>query len=501
MNFYENIEQLRRSACLYRSTVILTFFNKVSRLGNLRKIVYLALLSGGFYLLFDRISEKPITDSSIENGLLTTIFYLYVFLRWLSEGKFAIRREDVGLLQVSPSFFNPLIGSHFIVATTKLFFPVIFSIYIGSVQNSFTNGMAAFLFLFLFVNTVNGIGFYFKLYKLFLQSHFVYAINAVLLICVCLSLIAYIDGWAVSDLFAWPIAPITTPLVSLMQGKALTISHWCYLFILILFFLLMMAFFFEWLSKIDYRLSLETENTSVRFDDKQPFSAKRFTSLVHRMMMLKRTLMDKSCIFSLILPSVIFIFFSVYGFHVANSHQQEVNATLFIFAEWLALIGFPAIYLTPDFKRDLKHLWIYRYSSRGTHIFLRDSLLKYYISQVISLLISFVVITLYLLCVNNIFVFEFMNIYWWALFTFVMPVLFSLIGLFIVLKLPNVCFNSDGNLSLIPMLSLIWLIALTTLPIPILIISRYTAFSILFFLILTAIFWGACRHNILKREI
>lgn len=498
----KGIELFKKSAYLYRSIKVLSFCNKLHRLNTVEKIVYLMVLSGGIYLLLNRVFGRIISasGSGMDDTVLAIFIYIFILLRLLFAGKFSLQREDVSLLQLFNSTLNPLTGYRFMAAATKVFFPLILSLYIGVVQNSPMNGVVTFLFLFLFVNIANGAGFFLQFCKLSLKPYIVRAINGVLLIGVLVLFLAYMNNLPISSAMALPVAPISAIVSSLMYGDTLVINHLGgYLFFYILLYLLLVILFYRWLSSKEFRLSLESEKELVK--PKEHVSGKRFTVLEHQLIIVKMAIADKSKILSLMLPSIIYILLSIYSFSAAIEKREEVSSINFIVAQWLALIGFPVIYTLSNFKHDLQFIWIYRYSPKATRMFFIGSILKYYLSNVLSLIISFVFINLCLLSVYNTDFFEFMNIPVWALLTFIMPILFSLIGLLIALKLPEAYFNANGYLSIVPMIALIWFIGLATSPILIALITGYNLISLLFLIILSVILFFACKHIILKIEI
>lgn len=497
------IELFKKSIYLYRSFKIYSFRNKTRRLSAVKKIIYLIVLSGGGYLLLNQVLSRTasVSDLGINDVGPTPFIYIFILLRLLIAGKFGLREKDVDLIQLSNSALNPLMGYQFISAVTKVFFPFIISLYIGVVQNSLANGVVAFLFFFLLANITNGVSFFLQFCKLSLKTYIVRVINGVLTIMVFILLIAYMSDLPVSSTMALLVAPISTVISSLIYGHAPVISHCgAYMIFYILSYSLLFILFYGWLSSREFRLSLENEKELPK--SKEHASGKRFTTLEHQMIFVKMGMADKSRILSIMLPSIIYIFLSIYSFHIAFENREEVSNMNFIVAQWFALIGFPVIYILPNFKYDLKSLWIYRYSSRATRIFLIGNLLKYYLSCVLSLVASCAIISLFLLSVYNADFFEFMNIPIWALLTFVMPILFSLIGLLIALKLPDVYFGAnDHYISIVPMVAFIWLIGLVTSPILITLIVGYNLISLLSFIILSLIFFLVCRHTILKIEI
>ncbi len=488
---------------LYRSVKIYAFCNKIRRLNTIKKIIYVIVLSGGGYLLLNRVLGRtvPISNLGINDAESSPFIYVFILLRLLFAGKFGLGEKDVDLIQLSNSVLNPLMGYRFISTITKVFFPFILSLYIGIVQNSLANGVVAFLFLFFFVNITNGASFLLQFCKLSLKTYIVRVINGILAIMIFTLIIAYMSDFPFSSTMALPIAPISTVISSLLYSNVLVISH-CgtYMILYILSYSLLFILFYEWLSSREFRLSLENEMELPK--SKEHVSGKRFTALEHQMIIVKMGMADKSRIISIMLPSIIYIFLSIYSFHISFENREEVSNMNFIAAQWFALIGFPIIYILPNFKYDLKSLWIYRYSSRAIRIFFIGNLLKYYLSCVLSLVASCVIISLLLLSVYNANFFEFMNIPIWALLTFVMPILFSLIGLLIALKMPDVYFGANGHyMSIVPMVAFIWLIGLVTSPILISLIGGYNLISVLSFIILSVIFFLACRYTILKIEI
>lgn len=497
------IKLLKKSIYLYRSIKIYTFRNKIRRLNTIKKIIYLIVLSLGGYLLLNRVLDRTasVSDLGINDAESTPFIYIFILLRLLFVGKFGLGEKDVDLIQLSNSVLNPLMGYRFISAVTKVFFPFIISLYIGVVQNSLADGVVAFLFLFFLVNITNGACFLLQFCKLSLKTYVVRVINGVLVIMIFILILAYMSDLPVSSTMSLLVAPISTVISSLLNSNALVISH-CdtYMIFYILSYSLLFILFYEWLSSREFRLSLENEMELPKL--KEYVSGKRFTSLEHQMIIVKMGMADKSRIISIMLPSIIYIFLSIYSFHIAFENREEVSNMNFIAAQWFALIGFPVIYILPNFKYDLKSLWIYRYSSRATRIFFIGNLLKYYLSCVLSLVASCVIISLLLSGVYDANFFEFMNIPIWALLTFVMPILFSLIGLLIALKLPDVYFSANGHyMSIVPMVTFIWLIGLVTSPIFISLIGGYNLISMLSFIILSVIFFLACRYTILKIEI
>lgn len=457
------------------------------------------VLAGGFYLLLDRVFDKTVSDSIVDDILLATFIYVFILFRLLLTGKLSLRAKDVDLLQLSNSALNPLMGYRFLSATTKVFFPFIISLYIGIVQNSLPDGFIAFLFVFLFVNIANGVALFLQFCKLNLKPYTIWTINSILLIGILVLFIAYMKELSVLNALALPVAPISAVVSSLIYGDALVISGEVdYLFIYILLYLLLVILLYGWLSSKEFSLLLEEEKFVT---PKKHVSGKRFTMLEHQMIILKMVMADKCRILSLILPSIIYLFLSIYSFHVAIENREEVNNINFLMAQWFALMGFPIIYTLPNFKHDLQSLWIYRFSSRATRIFFVGSILKYYLSNVLSLIISFIFISLSLFSIHNANLFEFMNIPVWVLLTFVMPILFSLIGLLIALKLPEVYFNVNGYLSIIPMIALIWLIGIITSPVLIFLIIGYNLIALGLSIILSMIFFFICKRAILKIEI
>lgn len=496
------IEQFKKSAYLYRSIRVISFCNKLRRLNTIEKVIYLIVLLGGIYLLLNRVFGRVVfaSSSNMDDTVLVIFIYIFILLRLLLSGKFGLQKEDIILIQILNSNLNPLIGYKFISATTKVFFPLILSLYIGVIQNSLISGVIIFLFLFLFMNLVNGAGFFLQFCKLSLKSYIMHAINSSLLVGVFVLFIAYLNNLSIAEAMVLPVAPISVIVSSSIYGDALIINHWeVYLFFYILLYLLLHILFYKWLSSKECRLSIESEKELIK--SKEHESGKKFTAIEHQLIIAKMAIADKGRILSLMLPSIIYIFLSIYCFSAAIEKREEVSSINFIVAEWLALIGFPVIYTLSNFRHDLQFIWIYRYSSMATRIFFIGSILKYYLSNVLSLIISFAFIHLCLLSIYNVNFLEFMNIPVWALLTFIMPILFSLIGLLISLKLPGAYFNADGYLSIIPMIALIWFIALVTSPILITLIIGYNLISFLFFIILSAILFFACRYAILKIEI
>lgn len=497
------VELLKKSIYLYYSIKIYTFRNKIRRLNTIKKIIYLIVLSGGGYLLLNRVLGRTtsVSDLSTNDTELTPFIYIFILLRLLFTGKFGLGEKDVDLIQLSNSVLNPLMGYRFISTVTKVFFPFIITLYIGVVQNSLANGVVAFLFLFFLVNITNGVSFLLQFCKLSLKTYIVRVINGVLAFMVFVLLIAYMSDLPVSSTMTLLVAPISTVLSSLIYGNNLVISH-CgtYMILYMISYSLLFILFYGWLSSREYRLSLENEMKLPK--SKVHLSGKRFTALEHQMIIVKMGIANKNKIISIMLPSIIYIFLSIYSFHIAFENREEVSNMNFIAAQWFALIGFPVIYILPNFRYDLKSLWIYRYSLRATRIFLISNLLKYYLSCVLSLVASCIIITLLLLCVYNANFFEFMNIPIWVLLTFFTPILFSLIGLLIALKLPDVYFGANGHcMSIVPMIAFIWLIGLVTSPILISLIGGYNLISLLSFIIISVIFFLVCRYTILKIEI
>jgi len=479
------------------------------------------LSAGMFLLLYNALNRTALVPQEADMADFAWLIFAFVFLRLLLSRKFSLQRDEANLVQLSDSNLNSIIGYRFLSTATTVFIPLLLALYIGVIQRSPVDAMAAFVSLFLFINVLNGAAFFLQIRKLSMRRGVCRAVNAALLVGVCAILFLQISGSIyIGSALRFFIYPMLAVVNALGYDAPLTFSAAApsLIFYALLYAFLFVAFY-KWLSSREYRMSLESEvqtksdaDYNNRIDEshdraeedkrKTELSRRiRFTLPGDRRMIVRMTFSTGGQFMPLILPSLIYIIISIYSFHVAFTGADEMNSAGFVMAQWFALLGFPVIYIAPNFKMDIKYLWIYRCSARSKRIFFISNLLKYFFRGVLSLTIASAVIYLYLLVVYGANFFEFVDTSAWLFLTFAMPVLFSLIGLFVTLKLPDAYFNSNNNISIVPMIAMIWLFALVTLPIILGVMAGHAYTTALLFLISSIILFLICKRVISKIEI
>lgn len=509
--------QFLQSVLLYYYIEVLSFRNKLRKERLIRLILYFLVLAAGLFLLLKTISRRAVMlPDAVEMSDFVWPVVAYILLRLLLSRKFGLRREETNFVELADSTLNPVIGYRYMSTVTGLFFPLLIATSAGFILLDWMVAVTAFVGLFFFFNTINGAAFFFKVSKLMLKP----AINRTLNIALGLGAMTSVAFWAGGMHSAGGVLKfLTTPLSKVVSvlayGDTIVIGHYLppLLFYAIVY-LLVGVLFYRWLSRNEYRFTLEPHEPigkSLHEESRQPVdqsmgekshanagcNASRRTGLpISRMLTPVR-----GEIVQILLPSIIYVMIAITTFHSTFVKREAADSIAFVLAEWFALLGFPLIYIVPSFKADLKYLEAYRYSNRATSLFLAGCFIKYYYRFILSLSIATAVICLWLWVGYGTGYFGLVGTWRLLLFTFVMPISFTLIGLFVTLKLPDVYFSTNKTLPIIPMIVMIWILALLMMPMLAVGFVGYEFISVIWFILSTMVFLIASKRTISKMEV
>ena len=489
-----------KSINVYYAKNVLSTYNKVHRMTILKKTAFFSIiLFTSIILLYNISNNIPPNASTMHIENITWLIIIYILLRLLLPAISPITKSDICILQISDSSFNALLGYNFLSTYTIFFIPLLLSIYVTFSSSSFINGTLSFIFLYIFINLSNGMAFFLQLLKKNLKSQIIRIINIAIIMCITVLLWMHMSNIEPPHMISFITGPISSIINSILHRSSLIIDNPIHYILPIILYLLFFLIFFKWLSIRNYEILIKEEDLPISIQNNS-LPTRRFTFIDHSVMIYKNIIGNKSSLFSMLTPCFIYIYLCIYIFHNAINNMEEISNTSLLMAQWLALIGFPVIYVAPNFRSDMRYLWFYRNNKRSTNIFYLNSIAKYYLVTLTSLAIASSIITLYIFCVYDMNFFDFLHIPTYFLVTFIMPIMFSMIGLLISLRLSSI-FNHNNKPSIFTSIPLIWLVGLITLPCFIFLGTCNGYISITFLLTLSVSLFFLCKRAFYKVEI